>query len=141
MLGETAQALACLEEALARAEPEGHMRLFIEIGEPMAQLLYQAAQDGIHPEYAGRLLAAFPTRLAPRAAQRQAEDLVEPLSERELDVLSAIAEGLSNQEVAARLYVSERTVKWHASNIYGKLQVGSRTEAVAKARALGILPE
>jgi len=115
------------------------VRLFIEIGEPMAQLLYEAVGRGIHPEYAGRLLAAFPTPSAPAAVQRQPQGLVEPLSERELDVLAAIAEGLSNQETAARLYISERTVKWHASNIYGKLQVSSRTEAVARARALGIV--
>jgi LuxR family maltose regulon positive regulatory protein len=141
MLGETEQALACLRRALARAEPEGYVRLYLEIGEPMAQLLYEAVGRGIYPEYAGRLLAAFPTPSAPAAVQRQPQGLVEPLSERELDVLAAIAEGLSNQEIAARLYISERTVKWHASNIYGKLQVSNRTEAVARARALGILPE
>jgi LuxR family maltose regulon positive regulatory protein len=141
MLGNTAQALACLEESLARAEPEGHTRLYIDIGAPMAQLLYEAAQRGIHAEYAGRLLAAFPKPAAPPAAPQQAEGLIEPLSEREHDVLAAIAEGLSNQEIAARLYISERTVKWHASNIYGKLQVSNRTEAVAKARALGILQD
>ena len=139
MLGNTAQALACLEESLARAEAEGYTRLYVEIGEPMAQLLYEAAQRGIHAEYAGRLLAAFPKPVAPAAASKQAEGLIEPLSEREHDVLAAIAEGLSNQEIAARLYISERTVKWHASNIYGKLQVSNRTEAVARARALGIL--
>ena len=69
-----------------------------------------------------------------------ATSLVEPLSRRELEVLSLIAEGLSNQEIARRLVISLRTVKWHASNIYGKLGVKNRTQAVARARTLGILP-
>jgi LuxR family maltose regulon positive regulatory protein len=139
MVGETPQALICLEEALARAEPEGYVRLFVEVGEPMAQLLYEAAQRGIFPAYAGRLLAAFPRPSSRITAPRQAESLIEPLSERELEVLAAIADGLSNQEIAHRLSITERTVKWHASNIYGKLHVSNRTEAVAKARSLGIL--
>ncbi len=139
LLGETAPALRCLEEALARAEPEGYVRLFVEIGEPMARLLYQAAQRDIHPQYAGRLLAAFPEPPDSNAVNQPSQDLIEPLSERELEILTAIAEGLSNQETARRLYISERTVKWHASNIYGKLQVSNRTEAVARARTLGIL--
>jgi LuxR family maltose regulon positive regulatory protein len=139
MLGDTTQALAYLEQALARAEPEGYLRLYLEIGEPMAQLLYEAVQRGIHAAYAGRLLAAFPPSSEQAPASQAHEGLIEPLSERERDVLAAIAAGLSNQEIATRLYISERTVKWHASNIYGKLQVSSRTEAVAKARTLGIL--
>jgi LuxR family maltose regulon positive regulatory protein len=110
------------------------------MGEPMAQLLYQAAQRNIFPEYAGRLLAAFPEPAESTTASRQPHDLIEPLSQRELEVLVAIADGLSNQEVAQRLYISERTVKWHASNIYAKLQVSNRTEAVSRARSLGILP-
>ncbi len=67
--------------------------------------------------------------------------MVESLSERELDVLRLIAEGLSNQEIAQRLVVSLRTVKWHAGNIYGTLGVKNRTQAVAKARSLSILPQ
>jgi LuxR family maltose regulon positive regulatory protein len=102
----------------------------------MAPLLYRAARRDVCAEYAGRLLAAFPQ---PSAAPKPAPDLIEPLSERELDVLAAIAEGLSNQAIAQRLFISERTVKWHASNIYAKLQVSNRTEAVAKAQTLGIL--
>jgi len=82
------------------------------------------------------LLAAFATA-APPAPKRV--EMVEPLSERELEVLRLIAEGLSNEEIAQRLVLSLPTIKWHASNIYGKLGVKSRTEAVAKAKALGIL--
>jgi LuxR family maltose regulon positive regulatory protein len=66
-------------------------------------------------------------------------ELVEPLSERELEVLQLIAEGLTNPEIAARLYLSLNTVKVHTRNIYGKLGVSNRTQAVARARALGIL--
>ena len=141
LLGEAGPALTRLERVLARAEPEGYVRTFVEIGEPIAQLLYQAAERDVYPEYAGRLLAAFPEPAAPPAIPRPPQPLIEPLSERELEILAAIAEGLSNQEAARRLYISERTVKWHASNIYSKLQVSNRTEAVAKARSLGILPK
>jgi LuxR family maltose regulon positive regulatory protein len=140
MLGETGPALNRLERALARAEPEGFVRLFLEIGDPVPQLLYQAVQRGIHADYAARLLGALPEPgdTPPPGAERHGG--IEPLSERELEVLAAIAEGLTNQETAQRLFISERTVKWHASNIYGKLQVNNRTQAVARARSLGILP-
>lgn len=140
--GELAPALTDLERALSLAEPEGYVRLFLDAEEPMAQLLYQAAAHGIAPTYTGRLLAAFGTRedgsLGGTAARPAAQPLIEPLSERELEVLELIAEGLSNQEIAQRLYISLRTVKWHSSNIYGKLGVKNRTQAVTKARSLGI---
>ncbi|MBL7065917.1 MAG: tetratricopeptide repeat protein [Anaerolineae bacterium] len=136
--GDIAQALAALERALSLAEPAGYVRVFVDEGEPMARLLYRAAARGIAPEYAGRLLAAFPA-LEPAAQEPQA-DMVEPLSERELEVLRLIAEGLSNQEIARRLFLSLSTVKWHTSNIYGKLGVKNRTQSVAKARSLDILP-
>ncbi len=135
---DMAQGMAALDRALSLAEPAGYVRPFVDEGEPMARLLYQAAAHGIAPEYAGRLLAAFPA-LEPAAQEPQAE-MVEPLSERELDVLCLIAEGLSNQEIAQSLSISTRTVKWHTSNIYGKLGVKNRTQAVAKARSLGVLP-
>ena len=138
MMGEIDKALSRAEEAMARAGPEGYVRLFVEIGDPMARVLYRAAQEGLSADYAGHLLAAFPKSAGPATARRS---LIEPLSDRELEVLAAIAAGLTNQETAQRLYISERTVKWHASNIYGKLQVSNRTEAVARARSLGILPQ
>ena len=140
MMGDSARALERLKEALVRAGAEGYVRTFVEIGEPMAQLLYRAVEQGVCPDYAGRLLAAFPKARTRVPVQRPEGDLVEPLSDREVEVLAAIAEGLTNQEAAERLYISERTVKWHASNIYAKLQVGNRTEAVARAKSLGILP-
>lgn len=135
-LGQSEKALSALGRALALAEPEGYVRIFVDEGRAVSGLLYEAASRGIKPEYAGRLLAAFPTAVPP--APKQA-GLVEPLSERELEVLRLIAEGLSNEEAAQRLVLSLPTIKWHASNIYGKLGVKSRTEAVARAKALGIL--
>jgi len=132
--GNIAQAMTALEHALTLAEPGGYVRIFLDESDPMAQLLYRTVERGIAPEYAGRLLAAFPVSEA-----KPPVGMVEPLSERELDVLRLIAEGLSNQEIARRLHLSLSTVKWHTGNIYGKLGVKNRTQAVAKGRALGIL--
>jgi LuxR family maltose regulon positive regulatory protein len=80
-----------------------------------------------------------PKQVAPPKSQARGSDLVEPLSERELEVLELIAEGLTNPEIASRLFLSLNTVKVHARNIYGKLGVNNRTQAAARARALGLL--
>jgi len=142
--GDIPAALAPLERALVLGEPEGYVRIFVDEGQPMARLLYEALSLGIAPDYARRLLAAFPVaepeQAAPLGTQALKSDLIEPLSERELEVLQLIAGGLPNREIAARLYISLNTVKGHTRNIYGKLSVHSRTGAVARARALGILP-
>ena len=138
---DIAQAMIALERALSLAEPGGYVRIFIDEGPPMARLLFQAAARGIAPKYVNKLLAAFPdSEPAVISQPPTAEMMVEPLSEREIEVLQRIAEGLSNQEIAQRLFLSLATVKWHTSNIYGKLGVKNRTQAVAKARSLGILP-
>jgi LuxR family transcriptional regulator, maltose regulon positive regulatory protein len=142
--GEGEKALERLSEALTMAAPGGLLRLFIDEGPPMARLLYEALARGIEPEYVRQLLAAFPAADAESAQSSTPPavktGLVEPLSEREIEVLQFIAEGLTNQEVANRLYLSLHTVKVHARNIYSKLGVKNRTQAVAKARVLGILP-
>jgi len=105
---------------------------------------YEATARGIAPVYARRLLAAFPVaepeQTGPSKTQAQRSELVEPLSERELEVLQLIAVGLTNREIASRLFLSLNTVKAHTRNIYGKLGAHSRTQAVARARALGVLP-
>jgi len=142
--GDTTRALGKLEHAFKLAEPEGFVRIFVDEGPPMASLLYEALARGIVPDYARRLLAAFPVsepeQAAPLETQAPESGQIEPLSERELEVLELFAEGLSNREIASRLFLSPHTVKTHSSNIYGKLDVHSRTQAVARAQALGLLP-
>ena len=112
----------------------------------MAHLLREAAARGVMPDYAHKLLAAFEAE-GHKGEDRSylppappAQPLIEPLSQRELEVLQLIAEGLTNPEIASRLFLSVHTIKVHAHNIYGKLGVHNRTQAVTKARALGILP-
>jgi LuxR family maltose regulon positive regulatory protein len=142
--GEKDQAAQLLGDALALAEPGGFIRTFVDQGPPMARLLYDALSRGIAPEYVRRLLAAFPDAEPEQAdsptTKATGTDLVEPLSEREIEVLQLIAEGLTNPEIASRLYLSLNTVKVHTRNIYGKLGVNNRTQAGIRARALGILP-
>jgi LuxR family maltose regulon positive regulatory protein len=148
--GKEDPAVQLLGETLALAQPEGFVRIFVDEGPPMAHLLYEAATRGIAPDYVRRLLAAFPLarpepaveseKTVPSPTQVPRSALIEPLSEREIEVLQLIAEGLTNQEIASRLFLSQHTIKAHTRNIYGKLDVHSRTEAVARGRALGILP-
>jgi LuxR family transcriptional regulator, maltose regulon positive regulatory protein len=145
MHGEADKAAHMLGDALALAKPGGFIRLFVDEGLPMARLLYKALARGAEPSYIRRLLAAFPVAEPEHAPSSPASgpgsEWVEPLSVREREVLQLISEGLSNQEVAARLYLSLHTVKVHARNIYAKLAVTNRTQAVARGRALGLVSE
>jgi LuxR family maltose regulon positive regulatory protein len=142
--GNTSQAMVPLERALNLAEPLGYIRIFVDEGQPMARLLYEAISRGIASDYVRRLLAAFPVpeqgQTDPPKSKAPDSVYVEPLSEREIEVLQLIAEGLTNPEIASKLYLSLNTVKVHTRNIYGKLGVNNRTQAAALARALGILP-
>jgi LuxR family maltose regulon positive regulatory protein len=140
-LGNNELALQILERALSIAEPEEYLRIFLDEGPAMAKLLYQVAQWGIHREYVGYILSLFPPSRDSRQPAGDSQQLIEPLSQRELEVLQLLAGGSSNKEVARKLFISLPTVKWHASNIYGKLGVRNRTQAVAKARALGLLSQ
>ena len=145
-VGQTSAALEALSQALALAEPGGYLRTFLDHGLPMVRLLRQAAAQAIQPGYVERLLNAAALALPtcpPESTEplrpHETEPLLEPLSEREREVLALIADGLTNREVGERLYISQGTVKAHTSNIFGKLGVHSRTQAVARARALAIL--
>jgi LuxR family maltose regulon positive regulatory protein len=140
--GKSREARQTLAWVLAQAEPEGYVRLFVDAGLPMARLLYQAIEHDLSPAYARRLLAAFPQTDWSPQPDRPApvtEDLIEPLSDRELEVLRLIDQGLSNSEIAAKLVLSTGTIKVHSHNIFSKLGVSNRTQAVSKARALGLL--
>ncbi len=139
--GEKDKAARVLADALALAEPAGFVRLFLDEGPPMRQLVVGAAARGMMPGYTTRLrdgFAAEPSR-ASAAPLPAAQPLIEPLSERELEVLQLIAEGLSNHEIGERLYVALDTVKGHNRRIFDKLGVQRRTEAVARGRELGLI--
>jgi LuxR family maltose regulon positive regulatory protein len=140
--GEKDQALHLLVDALAMAEPAGFIRLFLDEGLPMASLLSEAMALGRMPDSIRKLLAAF------EAEKQQSKNslslppagpLLEPLSERELEVLRLVAAGLSNQEISERLFLALGTVKGHNLKIFGKLGVQRRTEAIARARELGLI--
>ncbi|NTU79848.1 MAG: hypothetical protein HGA45_10670 [Chloroflexales bacterium] len=135
--GEHADAFTTLERALRLAEPEGYVRLFLDLGLPMARLLQEARSRAVLPEYSGALVAAF-TRDRP-SAEASAKALPEPLTPREQEVLALVAAGLTNGEIAARLVISVETVKKHVGNLCAKLGVSNRTEAAARARALDLL--
>jgi LuxR family transcriptional regulator, maltose regulon positive regulatory protein len=136
-LNDISQALTTLGAALALAEPEGYVRVFIDEGEPMIELLRRAGSRGIVPRYVARLLSAA----APKSEiqDRAAQPLIEPLSEREIEVLGFLAAGWSNQAIAEKLVVAVGTVKAHTASIYRKLDVVSRTQAVARARELNLI--
>ena len=132
----TPRALAALERGLALAEPEGYVRIFVDQGQPLAQLLSLALAQEMHPDYTTRLLAAFESAPVSTPAP---QPLVEPLSPRELEVLELIAQGLSNRQISERLFLALSTVKGHNGRIFAKLAVQNRTEAAARARELGLL--
>jgi LuxR family maltose regulon positive regulatory protein len=134
--GDASQAYVALERALLLAEPEGYIRVFVDEGALMAALLRQAASRGIALDYVGRLLKTLEESASDLA---QSAPLVDPLSERELEVLRLVAVGLSNQAIAEALVLSPGTVKAHIHNIHTKLGVSNRTQAVARARELDLL--
>ena len=143
--GDVDNALDLLNRALSLAEPAGFFRIFLDEGPQMARLLYEAATRDGSSQYIRRSLAEFPVTEGEATGNENATasqaDLVERLSEREVDVLRLMAEGLSNEQVGEKLFISMHTVKVHARNIYAKLDAHNRTEAVARARYFGILTD
>jgi LuxR family maltose regulon positive regulatory protein len=139
--GQADQAMQVLAQALMQAEPEGYMRTFVDEGRPMAALLHRALARGVTSDYTARLLAAFPS--VDQGIQASPPPVPfpfnEPLSERELEVLRLLASGTSNQEIADELSIALSTARKHVSNILGKLGVHNRTQAVSRARDLGLL--
>ncbi|HEV2235619.1 MAG TPA: LuxR C-terminal-related transcriptional regulator, partial [Ktedonobacterales bacterium] len=144
MQGRQEEALADLERAVTLAEPEGYVRLFADEGAPLAALLTLLLARGHGPaEYVRALIVAGapPERDAPPAPGGSGTTTsLDPLTSRERDVLRLVADGISNAEIAARLVIEISTVKRHISNILTKLDAANRTQAVARARALGVLP-
>ena len=151
--GDPSSALTILRRALTLAEPEGYIRIFVDEGQPMAALLQRALEAGILHAYVITLLHAFGVQ--PEVQQEETVPLqqsslplsdstlyplLEPLSERELEVLRLMAAGRSNSEIARALSVSVGTIKTHLKHIYGKLGVHTRTQAIAHARELRLLP-
>jgi len=140
--GEKDKAVKLLDEALAMAEPGGFIRLFVDEGAAMAQLLHEAASHGVMTGYISKLLSAFNAeqrKSEGKPALPAAQPMIEPLSQRELKILQLIAQGLSNREIGERLFLALSTVKGYNQKIYDKLQVQSRTEAIARAHELGLL--
>ncbi|HEY3231123.1 MAG TPA: LuxR C-terminal-related transcriptional regulator [Roseiflexaceae bacterium] len=139
--GQRTDALTTLERVLRLGEPEGYIRLFVDEGACLRALLRHAYRRGITPEYVATLLAAFagPHASDPQLHAAHPSALVEPLTARECEVLQILDAGASNRDIAHSLVLSLGTVKKHISNICGKLGVQSRTQAVARARAVQLL--
>jgi len=138
--GDINQALPSMERALVLAEPQGFVRIFLDNGNPIIHLLKVAARRNIAADYAIKLLNLIDTNTRPDAPNLSSSPLlVDPLSDRELEVLHLMAQDLSYKEIADQIMVSLNTVRTHVKNIYSKLMVHKRSEAVAKARELNLL--
>jgi len=140
--GRLPEALEIIETCLAIAEPEGYIRIFLDVGEPVRELLAAYLQSATprHELYAQKVLGAFSSTGQVGSSVPSSFGLVEPLTERELEVLQRMALGSTNHQIAQQLIVARGTIKAHAASIYRKLDVANRTEAVGRARELGILP-
>jgi LuxR family maltose regulon positive regulatory protein len=161
--GRADEALDALKDAVALAEPGGWIRPFVEAGQTMADLLMRLRQQNVSVDYIERILAAFPDTASttplpdlrstndkrefeaetitqiPDPKSKIKNSLVEPLTNRELDVLELLAQRLQNKEIAEKLFVSPATIKSHLESIYQKLNVTNRREAVDKAKVLRII--
>ena len=139
VLDNTTAALTQLEPALSAGESQSYVRTFVDFGQPMEKLLEQAISHQIHNEYATFLLTQFTQTSGQQVNDKPWPGLNEPLSERELEVLALLASHLSGPEIADRLNISPNTIKTHIRNIYSKLGVNSRDQAVIKTQELNLL--
>ncbi len=143
--GETEKAVHVLGEALELAEPGSFIRIFVDEGLPMSRLLSQAVDRGIKPDYIRRLLGIFATEAqgstgeSPHLAPLSPQPLIEPLSEREREVLRLLRTELNGPEIARELQVSLNTMRTHTKNIYNKLGANNRRAAVRRAEELDLL--
>jgi LuxR family maltose regulon positive regulatory protein len=126
-----------LSDALTLAQPEGFIRTFVDAGVALVPHLQETARRGIVPDYVGKILAVMDK--VPKIMAADQSSLIEPLSERELEVLRLVTAGLSNREIAEKLVISPGTAKTHVHNICGKLGVRNRTEAAVRAKELGLV--
>ncbi len=138
-LDDEEAAFVSLEHALALAEPESYVRTFVDFGQPMARLLKKAISHNIHSQYARFLLTQFLPDTETRIISQTQQNIMEPLSTRELDVLTFLASHLTGPEIADQLNISNNTLKTHTRNIYSKLGVNGRNQAVVRAKGLGLL--
>jgi LuxR family maltose regulon positive regulatory protein len=136
-------AMESLQAAFLLAEPEGFQRVFLDEGKRIISLLNQAIKHHVGPDFAGKLLSAIGKEQAPIQSipQINSDHVIEQLSEREIEVLRLIAQGFSNTEIAKKLFISLSTVKGHTTNIFGKLGVKNRTQAVSFGRSIGIISD
>lgn len=141
LLGDEPGAREALARALQLGEPEGYIRPFLSRGEPIADLLHQLLnENGPHAAYILSILEAFPhQKPAHQPQDRQHPALLAPLTPREMDVLRLLSDGLSNREIAERLYLSPNTLRVYTTNLYSKMDVHNRTQAVTRAQILGII--
>jgi len=143
--GNRPQALAALKGALSLAEPEGYVRIFLDEGSSMAQLLLKAAVSGIMPDYTGKLLAAFEAEQlrsageSPLPTPPASQPPIEPISQRELEVLRLFKTELSGPEIARELVIALSTVRTHTKSIFSKLNVNNRRAAVKRAEELHLI--
>jgi LuxR family maltose regulon positive regulatory protein len=144
--GDIEPAVAVLKDALRLAEPQGYVHVFVDEGGAVRDLLGRMErQAGRQGKYLGKLLAAFEDETTAQSAGEkdhpEPQPLDEPLSERELEVLQLICQGYSNREIAQKLVISIHTVKRHNYNIYAKLEVGNRAQAILRSQVLGLVAE
>jgi len=140
--GHVSQALKLLERSLALSEPEKYVRMYLDENEPMQELLQayiRSPSNLTHKSYVRKLLAAFTGFGQAILPEVRKNDLIEPLTSRELEVLQLLAEGFSNRQIAEKLVLSEGTIKFHVHHVLEKLQAHTRSEAIAKSRKQNLL--